>query len=81
MGILLGKGVDANAKNSEGQTALHYAAEEGYTNIVAQLLADDADVNVKNKRGETPLALAVLSGRKATVKLLKGAWGHGIEDG
>jgi ankyrin len=52
----LALGIDVNAVNKAGDTALHAAASMGYEPVV-QLLADHgADLNVKNKRGQTPLA-------------------------
>jgi ankyrin repeat protein len=55
-----------------GNTALHWAATQGRTNIVKLLLANKADVNAKanNKSGWTPLRMAVLSGNKDIVELL-----------
>jgi Ankyrin repeat. len=42
---LLAKNVNANAKDSEGTTALMFAAQKGYTEIVRILLNNDANVN------------------------------------
>lgn len=46
---LLNRGIDINAQNKSGQTALSIAAKNGITPIVAKLLAYGADVNIKNK--------------------------------
>ena len=52
-------GIDVNAINKGGDTALHAAASMGYAPVV-QLLADNgANLNVKNKRGQTPLGSLV----------------------
>lgn len=49
-------GSDINAVDSQGDTALHSAASQGFNRVV-QLLADrGALLSVKNKRGQTPLA-------------------------
>jgi len=45
---LLAKGVDVNAKNSIGFTALRYASQNGHSEVVKALLAKGADVNAKN---------------------------------
>ena len=58
------------AKNSEGFTALHYAARHGYVEIAKLLLAERADVNAKAGKGDTPLHYAVWYGHKETVQLL-----------
>jgi ankyrin repeat protein len=57
-------------KNSEGFTALHYAAFHGYLEIARLLLAETADVNAKTGKGATPLHYAVWYGHKETVQLL-----------
>jgi uncharacterized protein len=66
-------GVDVNAVNQAGDTALHGAASEGYQEIV-QLLADKgAKLDARNRRGQTPLAL--------TNAALLGAGGaYGVRD-
>lgn len=81
--LLLDKGVDVDASNSSGATALHLAAKYGRLAIVKALLDKNADVNVKAKGGETPLHEAINAkdpaknpgDRRAIVKLLldKGA--------
>ena len=55
--FLLDAGVDVNAGNNAGDTAIHLAATSGFTTII-QLLADrGANLSVKNERGQTPLSL------------------------
>ena len=55
-------GSDINAVTSQGDTALHGAAAEGYNRVI-QLLADrGALLSVKNKRGQTPLQVAMSGG-------------------
>ena len=58
------------AKNSEGFTALHYAARHGYVEIARLLLAERADVNAKTDKGYTPLQYAVMYDHKEIVQLL-----------
>ena len=58
---LLAKNVNANAKDSEGTTALMFAAQKGYTEIVRILLNNDANVNHVSRRfGLTALMLAAV---------------------
>jgi ankyrin repeat protein len=82
---LLDKGMDINAKNKDGQTALMAAASKGLVGqgteteelikIVKLLLDKGADVNVKDIKNYTALMEAASSGNTEIVKLLldKGA--------
>jgi ankyrin repeat protein len=55
--FLIGSGVDVNARDLAGDTAIHFAAAMGF-GAVARTLADrGADLTARNKRGQTPLAL------------------------
>ena len=47
-----------NACDSEGMTALHFAANNGHIKIVKFLIANGAEVNAENNYGATPIALA-----------------------
>jgi len=51
-------GIDINAKNSDGQTAMHMAAFTGADAVVQYLADKGADINVKDKYGETPWSMA-----------------------
>jgi len=56
--LLLAAGVDVNATNANGQTALHGAAQSGWNGFV-QLLADHgATIRIKDRFGSTPLDMA-----------------------
>ena len=50
--------VDVNAKNSDGDTALHLAVREGYTEIVEILRQNKASGLIRNKNKETPFDMA-----------------------
>ena len=57
--LCLDAGVDINAANGQGQTALHAAALKGYDKVV-QFLADrGANLTAKDKQGKTPLDAAL----------------------
>jgi hypothetical protein len=59
---ILKLGVDVNATNPAGDTALHVAAGAGQNSIVQLLAEAGANVNAKNQRGVTPLAAALSGG-------------------
>lgn len=63
-------GTNLNAKNSEGQTALHLAAQKGDADIVQALVEGGADLNVKNSKGQTAQDIARRSGNAEIVALL-----------
>jgi ankyrin repeat protein len=44
-----------NARDKEGQTPLHWAAERSQKDVAALLLANKADVNAVDRDGWTPL--------------------------
>lgn len=52
-------GVDVNAKDKEGKTALHIAVENNETKTVESLLSYGAAVNVRDNNNDTPLHLAI----------------------
>lgn len=53
---LLACGVDVNATDLKGNTALHYAARNGDADVVTSLLRAGAYIGVRNRFGEPPLA-------------------------
>jgi len=55
---LLGEGVDVNATDEEGNTALILVAASRYDEVVEILLSSGADVNARNAAGETALMRA-----------------------
>jgi uncharacterized protein len=67
---LLQKGVDVNAAQIDGTTALHWAVYNDDAETVALLVQAKANVNGVNRYGVPPLALACTNGNLATVKLL-----------
>ncbi|XP_044152969.1 ankyrin repeat domain-containing protein 22 [Bufo gargarizans] len=56
--LLLNAGVNVNATDYEGNTALHYACKMKNQTIVPILLEAKADPYIKNKDGETSIDIA-----------------------
>ena len=61
---------DLDAADGTGRTALMYAVEGGYDEIVEMLLAAGASFDRQNQSGETALHLAARHGRTASARLL-----------
>lgn len=55
---LLNNGENVNEKNSQGNTALHYAVATGNAEMVKLLLSHNADINAQNAKGWSPLSIA-----------------------
>ncbi len=62
LNYLAKKGADVNARNTDGDTAMHFAGRSGHVEAVLKLAEWKAKVNVKNIQGETPLHCAVRAG-------------------
>ena len=60
-------GSDINAVNSQGETALHSAAAQGFSQVVLLLAEKGSDLNVRNKRGQTPLTAAITAAQLRAV--------------
>lgn len=56
--------------NKTGWTALHYAATNGYDDIVKYLLDHAAYIDAESPNATTPLMMAAMGGHITTVKLL-----------
>ena len=67
---LLDQGLDADAPQPDGATALHWAAHWNDLAKANQLMAAGANVNVINEYGVTPLFLAATNGSDEMVDLL-----------
>ena len=58
---LVSLGVDVNAPNEEGSTALHVAAAVGSRGVVQYLTDNKADINAVDSLENTPLNVSDLS--------------------
>ncbi len=75
--LLVEKGVDVNAADVGGYTALHLAVTEKRLEIVRELIKSGADVNVEEYDSKcTPLHLACMVGEKEIVEELVKAGGE-----
>ena len=61
---------EVNAAQSDGMTALHWAARYDELNTAKALIAAKADPGAKNRYGVTPLALACINGSAEMIRLL-----------
>ena len=60
MAFLLEKGADINARNRDGNTALHAAAFLGRADAIELLLEHGVDVNIRNNQGSSAIDSAQL---------------------
>ena len=67
---ILSRGVDVNARNQHGVTALMRAAHYGHDRTVRMLLEHGADPNITRNDRFTALALAAFFGHTETVRIL-----------
>ena len=68
--VLMARSVRIDAQDIDGKTALHIAAENGYTRMVSALLYFKADPTIKDARGFTAAQLAKKKGFIATFDVL-----------
>lgn len=68
--FLLAHGANVNAKNADGEAALHQWGSFTTIPVAEWLLAHGADISAKDAKGRTPLHAAVLRADPANVKFL-----------
>ena len=68
--ILIAAGANVKVIDTRSRTALMWAAEYGYTEILQLLIAAHADVNARSNSGVTALILAAENGYTGTAQLL-----------
>ena len=73
---LLDQGADPKATDSEGRTALHWAAEKENREIVHKLTRLITNLDIQDSKGRTPFALATMSGYITVVRYLKEYGAH-----
>ncbi|CAK8994193.1 unnamed protein product [Durusdinium trenchii] len=71
--LLLEAGVDKDAADTDGWTALHIAAENGHSEVVRLLLEAGADKDAADTDGSTALHFAARNGHLKVVQLLREA--------
>jgi ankyrin repeat protein len=67
---LIAAGANKEAKTKNGQTPLHWAAQDVQTKTTLALINAGADIETKDNSGSTPLHLAAQLGKTATVNSL-----------
>jgi hypothetical protein len=67
---LVGHGIDVNAPDGQGMTALHYAAYRGDTAMTEVLLKAGARAAARDADGISPLEAAAFDGRTEVARLL-----------
>lgn len=77
----LANGGDANARDADGTTALHWAARADRLDAVRALLAAGADATAQDRYGVTPLQLAAVNGNAAMLGLLVAAGADAVAAG
>jgi ankyrin repeat protein len=68
---LMAMGADKNAKNANGETPLHIAADHGHVETVTALVMHGADKEATDANGDTPLHYAASNGHEETVETLQ----------
>lgn len=59
--LLIDRGTNLDAQDSDGNTVLHIATHRGLAELVPILINGGADVNIRNNLGETPIMQPCLS--------------------
>ena len=68
--LFLIAGIEVNAKNSDGASALHLSTASGNVAITELMLEHGADVDIRNAEHDTPLHLSTSKGYTQITKLI-----------
>ena len=79
--LLIDSGINIDARDTIGRTALMFAAYKGHTNFVKLLLKSEADVHIEAKNGDTALTKAERENRTEIVQLLQEATAGNAQQG
>src|SRR5262249_29227973 len=71
--LLIGRGANINAKNTDGWTPLIKASSAGNTEIVGTLLAKGADMSVADGEGRTAWMYAAMANHEEIAQLFRAA--------
>ena len=66
----LSNGVNINAVDSDGKTALMWACQKGHFEVAITLISSGTDINAKDKNGKTAINYSAESGNVELMKLL-----------
>ena len=70
--LLLDSGADVEAKNNDGETALHIMARRRRLGCIIVLLSREANVNAQSSDGSTPLHQAAAVSAACTAGIPRG---------
>eukprot|EP00823_Brevimastigomonas_motovehiculus_P000633 TRINITY_DN107_c0_g1_i1.p1 TRINITY_DN107_c0_g1~~TRINITY_DN107_c0_g1_i1.p1 ORF type:complete len:762 (+),score=204.89 TRINITY_DN107_c0_g1_i1:23-2308(+) len=68
--LVQSQGLDVNAQNIDGRTAMHAAACRGLPEMIETLCTLNASINVKDRQDMTPLDCAIKERQDVAVKML-----------
>ena len=70
MELVLNKGVDINAQDEMGETALHIALRKSSDNAVTLLVKSGANLSLLDRQGRTAFEIAALHSRSESIVML-----------
>ena len=70
MAKLLDRGANADSRDTQQNTPLHYAARNGWTSVAEKLMSQQGQAIINNKDGLIPLELAIHYGHNECATFL-----------